>query len=131
MGSAIVCDDSLSLVSKCQLQFIGGFCHGFYETAEFDMNSIEPFEVAVADQTLASIKSRVSAFPWHEMPDDGGWDYGTNLDYMKELSDYWVSEFDWRKQEAHINRFSHFKVPIDGIDIHYIHEKGSGPVRDH
>ena len=90
------------------------------------MTSLEPFNVNVSDKTLESVKTRVTAFPWHEMPVDGGWDYGTNLDYMKELCDYWVSEFDWRKQETIINRFTHFKTPIDGVDIHFIYEKGSG-----
>lgn len=61
------------------------------------------------------------------MPDDGGWAYGTNLDYMKELCRYWIDEFDWRQQEAAINRFSHFTAPVDGIELHFIHEKGSGP----
>lgn len=90
------------------------------------MNDFQPFSVSVADDTLERIKTRVREYPWHEMPDDGGWDYGANLDYMKELCNYWVNEFDWRKQEAKINRFSHFKSAVDGIDIHYIHEKGSG-----
>ncbi len=89
------------------------------------MTSIRPFHVAVADDTLEHIRQRVAGFPWHEMPDDGGWDYGANLDYMKELCAYWVEEFDWRQQEAALNRFSHFIAPIDGIDIHFIHEKGS------
>jgi microsomal epoxide hydrolase len=61
------------------------------------------------------------------MPDDGGWAYGTNLDYMKEFCAYWVDEFEWRKQEAAINRFSHYTTPIEGIDLHFLHEKGSGP----
>ena len=91
------------------------------------MNSIEPFSVAVPEQTIEEIKARVKAYPWHEMPEDGGWEYGTNLPYMKEFCNYWVSEFDWRKQEKQINQFSHFKTPIDGIDLHYIFEKGSGP----
>jgi pimeloyl-ACP methyl ester carboxylesterase len=86
-----------------------------------------PFEIAVPDETLTHILARVAAFPWHEMPDDGGWEYGANLDYMKELCTYWVEEFDWRKQEAALNRFSHFRAPVDGIDMHFIHEKGSGP----
>ncbi len=34
---------------------------------------------------LPKITARVAAYPWHEMPDDGGWDYGVNLDYMKEF----------------------------------------------
>ncbi|MGI9419702.1 MAG: epoxide hydrolase family protein [Geminicoccaceae bacterium] len=86
-----------------------------------------PFKVAVSDETLADIRRRVENFPWHEMPDDGGWGYGANLGYMKELCSYWLDEFDWRKQEAAINHFSHFIAPVDGIDIHFLHEKGSGP----
>lgn len=91
------------------------------------MTLIKPFRIDVPEETLTHIRDRVAAYPWHEMPDDGGWSYGTNLDYMKELCAYWVDAFDWRKQEARINRFSHFIAPVDGIDIHYIHEKGSGP----
>ena len=53
-------------------------------------------------------------------------EYGTNLNYMKEFCDYWVNGFDWRKQETRLNQFTHFKSPIDGIDIHFIYEKGSG-----
>ena len=29
--------------------------------------------------------------------------------------------------EAELNRFAHFKAPVGGIDLHFIHEKGSGP----
>ena len=60
------------------------------------------------------------------MPDDGGWEYGTNLKYMKEISDYWVNNFDWKKEEAKINKFSNFKTNVEDIDIHFILEKGSG-----
>jgi len=91
------------------------------------MNDCQPFNLSVPDEILADIRARVLAYPWHEMPDDGGWDYGTNLDYLQEFCNYWTTAFDWREQEAKINRFSHFKVPVDGIDLHFIHEKGSGP----
>ena len=91
------------------------------------MSTYQPFSVAVPDDTLEHIRSRVQAYQWHEMPDDGGWDYGTNLDYMKELCEYWGTEFDWRQQEAKINQFSHFTAPVEGVDLHFILEKGSGP----
>ena len=92
------------------------------------MTSIRPFRINVPDETLDRIRTRVAEYPWHEMPDDGGWDYGANLDYMKELCAYWIDEFDWRKHEAQINRFPHYTAEVDGIDLHFIHEKGSGPV---
>ena len=87
---------------------------------------IKPFKVEISDKFLQNIYSKVKNYPWHEMPDDGGWAYGTNLNYMKEISKYWIEKFDWRKTEEKINKFQNFKSNIDGIDIHFIHEKGSG-----
>ena len=87
---------------------------------------VKPFKVNISDQIIKDIYEKVKKYPWHEMPNDGGWEYGTNLDYMKEISKYWVSEFDWRKHEKEINKFPNFITEIDDIDIHFIHEKGSG-----
>jgi len=87
---------------------------------------VKPFKVNISDQIIKDIYDKVKKYPWHEMPNDGGWEYGTNLDYMKEISKYWVSEFDWRKHEKEINKFQNFIAKVDDIDIHFIHEKGSG-----
>ena len=84
------------------------------------------FKIKISKETIKDIYTKVDNYPWHEMPNDGGWNYGTNLDYMKEISKYWINEFDWQKQEDKINKFENFKSNIDGIDIHFIHEKGSG-----
>jgi pimeloyl-ACP methyl ester carboxylesterase len=88
--------------------------------------NVNPFQYKVPEEVLENIVRRVADYPWHEMPDDGGWDYGTNLDYLKELCAYWVDEFDWRAQETKINSFSNFKALVDGIDMHFIFEEGSG-----
>jgi len=87
---------------------------------------IKPFKVDISEENLQNIYSKVKNYQWHEMPDDGGWNYGTNLYYMKDFSKYWVEKFDWRKIEEKINKFQNFKSNIDGVDIHFIHEKGSG-----
>jgi len=89
--------------------------------------NVAPFSFHVSDALLKHIRERVASYPWHEMPDDGGWDYGTNIDYLKELCTYWVDGFDWRAQEARINSFANYKAQVDGIDMHFIHEQGSGP----
>ena len=87
---------------------------------------ITPFKINISNKIIENIYSKVSTYSWHEMPDDGGWVYGTNLDYMKEISKYWVEKFDWKKTEERINKFDNFKAKIEDIDIHFIHEKGSG-----
>jgi len=87
---------------------------------------IKPFKVNIPENALKEINIKVKNYPWHEMPNDGGWKYGSNLDYMKEISSYWVKDFDWRKHEAKINKFSNFTTVVDDIEMHFIHEKGSG-----
>jgi len=87
---------------------------------------IKPFKVNIPKNILKEINIKVKNYPWHEMPNDGGWKYGSNLDYMKEISSYWIKDFDWRKHEAKINKFSNFTTVVDDIEMHFIHEKGSG-----
>ena len=87
---------------------------------------IKPFKLNIPDKTLQEIYTKVKNYPWHEMPDDGGWEYGANLDYMREISSYWVKNFDWKKHEAEINKFSNFTTTVEDIEMHFIHEKGSG-----
>ena len=87
---------------------------------------IKPFKINISNKILEEINTKVKNYPWHEMPDDGGWKYGSNLDYMKEISSYWIKDFDWRKHEAEINKFSNFTTTVEGIEMHFIHEKGSG-----
>ena len=87
---------------------------------------IRPFKINISNKIIEDINKKVVEYPWHEMPDDGGWAYGTNLEYMKEISKYWVDKFDWKSVEEKINKFQNFKSNIDGIDIHFIQEKGSG-----
>ncbi len=55
------------------------------------------------------------------------WAYGTDLGYLRDLVAYWRDTFDWRVQEARLNAFPQFKVPLHGIDLHYLHVPGQGP----
>ncbi|MDB9784262.1 epoxide hydrolase [Pelagibacteraceae bacterium] len=87
---------------------------------------IRPFKLNVPESILKEINNKVKNYPWHEMPDNGGWEYGTNLEYMKDISSFWINKFDWRKHEVEINKFSNFKTNVDGIEMHFIQEKGSG-----
>jgi len=87
---------------------------------------VKPFKINVSDKVIQEIIYKVKNYPWHEMPIDGGWKYGANLNYMKEIANYWVNKFDWKKHEDQINKFSNFTAKVNNIDIHFIHEKGSG-----
>ncbi len=88
---------------------------------------INAFEINFSDVEIQNVKTKVASFPWHEMPKDGGWSFGTNIDYMKNLADYWTKEYDWKSQEARLNKFPNYKTKVDDLDIHFIIKKSSSP----
>ena len=55
------------------------------------------------------------------------WRYGTSLAYAKELVAYWRSDYDWRTQERLLNSFPQYRVGLDDVTLHYIHQPGVGP----
>jgi microsomal epoxide hydrolase len=89
--------------------------------------SIEPFRIAVADSVLADLRERLARTRFPDELPDAAWDYGANLTYVKELVHYWRTSYDWRKHEADLNRFKHFRAEVDGLGIHFIREEGRGP----
>ena len=87
----------------------------------------KPFKVHIPDAALDDLCARLVRVRWPDEPPIAPWSTGTSLDYMKQLVDYWRERFDWRAQEAKLNAFRHFTVPLAGIDLHFIHEPGKGP----
>ena len=88
---------------------------------------MEPFEIAISDAVLDDLRQRLSLTRWPDEMPGVGWDYGSNLDYIKELCEYWRTDFDWRAQEQKLNAFNHYKSEVDGLSIHFIKEDGTGP----
>ena len=88
---------------------------------------LQTFKIQIQQATLDDLRARLARVRWPDEVADSGWDYGTNPAFVKELTDYWRSDFDWRAQEEEINRPSHFRADIDGLGIRLIHERGEGP----
>ena len=88
---------------------------------------MEPYTISIPDEVLTDLAQRLANTRFPDQLEDAGWDYGTELAYLKELCEYWQSEFDWRKQEAALNRFDHYRTGIDGITVHCIHQRSSEP----
>lgn len=84
---------------------------------------IRPFEIAVSDEVLADLKSRLQATRWPEQELVDDWSQGTPLAWLKEVCDTWANDYDWRAREAALNRFDHFITDIDGVDIHFVHQR--------
>ena len=86
---------------------------------------VVPFKIAVPDAVLADLKERLARTRFPSEIEGSGWDYGTNLAYLRELVTYWRTTFDWRAQERRLNQLPQFKTHIEGLDLHFIHKKSS------
>jgi len=88
--------------------------------------SATPFKISIPDAVLEDLRERLARTRWPDEAENSGWSMGTNCGYMRELADYWQREYDWRKHEAELNKLAQFKVDIDGVGIHFVHERGKG-----
>ena len=89
--------------------------------------AIRPMKIEVPQDVLDDLRERLARTRWPEAMPEGGWSRGVDLAYMKNLVAYWLDEYDWREQEARLNRLNHFKADVDGLGIHFIREEGKGP----
>jgi microsomal epoxide hydrolase len=88
-------------------------------------DAIVPFRIAVPDAVLADLQDRLARTRFPDEIEGSGWEYGTNLSYMRELITYWRTRFDWRAQERRLNQLPQFTTRIDGMDIHFIHQRSA------
>jgi len=92
--------------------------------------SVKPFTIETDEKRLAWIKERIenATFPPQMKigADEDIWAYGADVDYMRTLCAYWLDEYDWQDTVDELNRYRHFNAAIDGFDIHFIREDGSG-----
>ena len=70
----------------------------------------QPFAIQVDDDVLSDLHQRLASTGWPDEVADAGWDYGTDLHYLKELAAYWRDDFDWRDQETMLDRFAQFRA---------------------
>ena len=89
--------------------------------------TIDPYRVDVPETVLEDLRERLARTRWPDQLEGTGWDYGADLDYVRDLCRYWEHEFDWRAVERRLNSFDQFVTEIDGERVHFIHARSSDP----
>jgi pimeloyl-ACP methyl ester carboxylesterase len=87
----------------------------------------EPFTLRVPEEAIADLRDRLARTRYPDQAPGDPWAYGTDVGYLRHLVEYWRGNFDWRAEEARLNAFPQFKVPLCGIDLHFLHVPGKGP----
>lgn len=89
--------------------------------------AIHPFTIDVPQATLDDLGERLARTRWPDEAAGAGWSMGTNIEYLKQLVSYWRDGYDWRTHEAELNRLPQFTAVVDGVTIHFVHQRGKGP----
>jgi pimeloyl-ACP methyl ester carboxylesterase len=84
---------------------------------------IETFTIHVDDAQLVDLRDRIVRTRWPDQVPGTGWDMGTDVSYLQALLAYWADEFDWRAQERWLNGYDHFRAQVDGIQVHFVHQR--------
>lgn len=87
--------------------------------------AIRPFRIDIPEPDLEDLWDRLDRTRWPDELPGVGWSYGVPLDYLREVAEYWRSSYDWRIQEARLNRLPQFTTTIDGAQLHFVHVRSS------
>ncbi|EJL68290.1 epoxide hydrolase family protein [Chryseobacterium populi] len=87
---------------------------------------MKPFTVNISEEVISDLKNRIQSTRWPGEPEGSDWHFGTSEKYLKNLTDYWLNEYDWKKYEEQLNQYPQYLADVDGIQIHFQHIKGKG-----
>jgi hypothetical protein len=65
--------------------------------------AIKPFRIAISDDILTDLKSRLARTRWPEAELVDDWSQGAPLKWIQEICTYWANSYDWRAREAKLN----------------------------
>jgi len=132
------------LLTNVHLSVLSALCSrvntiksGFYSTAvimaltysgsSMADTSIRPFQIDVSDQQIVDLQQRLALTRIPDQLENVSWEYGMDRSYLIELLDYWRNDFDWKQQQDSLNQFDQFKTEIEGLDLHFIHQRSENP----
>lgn len=97
-------------------------------TTQNPTQTIRPFRVAIPQADIDDLRGRLAHTRLPQpVPDEDDWQYGVPNSYLQEMVARWLTDFDWRAQEARMNEFPHFMTEIDGQPLHFLHIRSAEP----
>ena len=89
--------------------------------------AVRPFRIDIPQTDLDDLRERLNRTRWPDRECVDDWSQGVPLDYVRELAAYWADGYDWRAREERLNRFDQFVTEVDGLDVHFVHQRSANP----
>ncbi|XP_075168336.1 juvenile hormone epoxide hydrolase 1-like [Haematobia irritans] len=88
--------------------------------------AIKAFDISVQPEVIEDLKLQLSRpINLHEPLEGVAFEYGFNSNYLQKIIKYWRDDYlpKWEEREKYLKKFDHFQTEIQGLKIHFIHEK--------
>lgn len=83
--------------------------------------AVTPFRLRVPESALHDLRRRLAATRWPERETVNDASQGPQLERVRKLTRYWLTQYDWRRLESRLNNFGQYRTQIDGLGIHFLH----------
>ena len=90
-------------------------------------DGIEPFRIEIPQAHVDDLHGRLAGARWPGELPGVGWTRGVPPGFLKELAEYWRTQYDWRAAETRLNSYPQFMTRIDGQPIHFLHVRSGRP----
>ncbi len=90
-------------------------------------HAIQHFRIGIPQADVDHLRERLASARWPAELPGTAWERGVPLGYLRELADYWRTEYDWRSAEEQLNSYPQFITEIDGQRIHFLHVESRLP----
>jgi microsomal epoxide hydrolase len=88
---------------------------------------VHPTRIDISPDVIADLRERLGRTRWFDGIAGSGWDYGTDIAYLRELCEYWRSGFDWSSVQDRFNTFDQVETWVEGQRIHAFHVRSPRP----
>jgi len=95
------------------------------------MASIAPFKIGIPEEELSLLQQKLKLARIAPSYTDWRDENGLDSTFIRNIVDYWRTEYDWRSEEAEINKIPQFMTQIEvsdgfgSLDVHFAHSQSS------
>lgn len=112
-------EDTLIGLSNTCISFFG-MSLSFSHSPNASKATSRPFKVNIPDDDLQRLKTLLGAAPlgvetWENKQTDGK--FGVSRVWLANARSVWLNDFDWRRNEAEINSFPHFRHVVEHAEL--------------
>ena len=87
----------------------------------------EAFNIDLPETRLDDLKARLARTCFPEPIGEDSWQYGVPVAWLRDMADYWQHQWDWQDAASAINQWSHYRVVIEDVPVHYLHAPAADP----